>query len=66
MNNKTSGVRWLLINGLEKDQLIDFIRKKDASSQNKSLEKYSGKELRTMALDADGKARARKRVLLIM
>jgi hypothetical protein len=53
MKKKSNGIRWLLINALNREQLIDFIKRKESTFDDKSLENYSSDQLRDIAQIVD-------------
>lgn len=54
------GVRSLLIIGMEREKLIEFIKRKDAFYSNASFEGHSTDQLRKLALCLDKELYTRK------
>ncbi|MBI4944889.1 MAG: hypothetical protein HY840_00650 [Bacteroidetes bacterium] len=60
MSKKSNGIRSILIYALTRQQLIDFIKRKDDVYQEKHLTKCSDDQLRDIAHDVDRKVQERR------
>ncbi len=56
-----NGLRWLIINGLSRQQLEKFIKQKDNSFDKKNLSNYSDTTLRKVAYKIDSQAIPKKK-----
>lgn len=61
MFTKTTGIRSILIHALNRQQLIDFIKRKDETYRGKDVSEYSDIQLRDIAHVVDKKAQDKRR-----
>jgi hypothetical protein len=58
------GIRWLLINAMTRDQLINFIRRKDELFRKEKLEMHTDDQLRDIAQIIDKRFLSSRRKII--